>query len=69
VSKKKRAKRTQLSVPALPLVTFRNVEVDFEARTVSVNGRKIGPVEARCIVFPILSGDAIFMAKDMERVG
>ena len=62
-------KKKQKASPPLPLVTFRNVEVDFEDRTVKVNGRLIGPVQARCLVFPILSGDAVFMPRDMERVG
>lgn len=64
MGKKKRSK-----VHPLPVVTFRNVEVNFPERTVTVNGRSIGPIKADCLVFPILSGDAVFMPKDLDRVG
>ena len=61
-------KKNRAKVLSAPVVTFRNVEVCFSARTVKVNGRTIGPVEADCLVFPILSGDAVFMPRDMERI-
>lgn len=63
------SKKRRKAPRPLPVVTFRNVEVCFSARTVSVNGRVIGPIEQDCLVFPILSGDAVFMPRDMERVG
>jgi hypothetical protein len=50
-------------------VTFRQLEVDFEAHTVTLEGRVIH-VDARAFVIPILSGDAVFMWNaDMERIG
>ena len=49
-------------------IMLRNVTVDFEARTLSVDGRHYGPIEQRAFTFPILSGDAIFVSRELERI-
>jgi hypothetical protein len=63
----KKKKRQEL---LSPVVTFRTVTIDFEDRTVTINGTHYGPIEQRGFSFPILSGDAVFMPpRGMERVG
>ena len=49
-------------------VTFRIVEIDFEARTITIGGNRVQATTPR-VTFPILSGDAVFMSRgDWERI-
>lgn len=43
-------------------VTFDNLEVDFEARTVTFRGRKV-EVRQRVVVFPMLGSDRMILLK------
>jgi hypothetical protein len=55
------------ALPARP-VTFRILSIDFESRTVTLDGR-IVPVSARALDIPILTGDVAFMpSKGWERL-
>ena len=54
--------------PTPPRVTVRMLSVDFEARTITIDGSVID-VTARAVTLPILSGDAVFMPRgSMERI-
>jgi len=68
MSKKKKKNKAKVRIP--PVVTFRTVSIDFDARTVTLDGRIVGPVGQRGLDFPILSGDAMFMpTAEWDRVG
>lgn len=52
-------------------VMLRNIEICWSKHTIKVNGREVGPFDPEAqdyVVFPILSGDAVFMPRDMERI-
>ena len=46
--------REALDARIMRPVTVRTLEVDFEARTVSVDGRVYGPIEQRGFAIPLL---------------
>jgi hypothetical protein len=63
----KKGKKARGIMP--PVVSYRIVAICFAERTVSIDGRTIGPVQADCLEFPILSGDAVFMpSRNVERI-
>ena len=51
-----------------PVVTIRTIVIDWEGRSVTINGRRIETTDARFLHIPILSGDAVFMSRDAERI-
>jgi len=48
-------------------ITFDNLTVDFETKTVHIHGRTI-KVEHRAITFPLLSTDRLIVPKDGGQV-
>ena len=54
--------------PVLPTVTIRTLSIDFDERTITIDGR-VTPVDARFVSLPILTGDAVFVPRgSMERI-
>lgn len=64
--KKKRCRRPARTFEP-PVVQFRQIAVDFENRTVEIDG-ELHTTPAPCMVIPILSGEAIFLPVGFERV-
>ena len=61
--------RDVLEVRPRPTVTVRTLEIDFEHRTFTLDGRVV-QVESPRIVIPIVAGDAVFIPeRGMERFG
>jgi len=46
-----------------PPLTFRTLTVCFATRTVELDGRTIGPIEANCVALPILGGERVLIPR------
>jgi len=63
----KRKVKSKLTINPLPLVTFRTLSVDFQARTITIDGAT-HHITTACVDMPILSGDAVFLPRNHERI-